>query len=158
MIDEDIKRLIKKVENLLKTDQRFTKNGDNIFKKHMKRINKETKKGINNIPILFNPLNNIKIPMQQPQVVTREVIREVPKEVIRLVKYCPKEEDEKKIKPIISKSISSDTSGLGTITEEKKSEETLDFTELNRMINSLNIANLQKELEQVNREVQQIMS
>jgi hypothetical protein len=154
MIDEEIKRLIKIVENLLKTDERFAQNGDNMFKKHMKHINKETKMGINNIPILFNPLNNIRIPMQQ-QVVTKEVIREVPKEVIRLVKYCPKEQKDKDI----VKSISTNTSEMGTMVEEqKKPEERLDFTELNRMINSLNIANLQKELDQVNKEVQQIMS
>lgn len=78
MIDDDIKKLIKIVEILLKTDKRFFNNGDNMFKTRMRKISK-TKKIIKNIPIIPLPL--------PPKIITREVpkyiTREVPKYITR---------------------------------------------------------------------------
>lgn len=76
MINENIKNLIKKVENLLKEDDRFIDNGDNTYKQHIKKIYKESKH--RHKPIDFSLLT-------QPQPIIQSVPREVPREVIRYI-------------------------------------------------------------------------
>jgi hypothetical protein len=43
MINDDIKKLIKKIENLLKTDDRFIDNGDTTYKQQIKKLYKDGK-------------------------------------------------------------------------------------------------------------------
>jgi hypothetical protein len=60
MIDEDIKKLINELEGILRKDKRFKANGDNQYRKQMKKIYQESlynKKPIN-LTNLVN-LNNM---------------------------------------------------------------------------------------------------
>ena len=61
MIDEDIKKLIKKIEDELKKDDRFYSNGDNQYREQIKKIYQESK--YNKKPIdltgIYNMVNNI---------------------------------------------------------------------------------------------------
>jgi len=45
MIDEEIKELINELEYILKKDERFKINGDDLFKHHIKKIYQESKFG-----------------------------------------------------------------------------------------------------------------
>ena len=62
MIDEDIKKLIIMIENKLKKDDRFYSNGDDQYRKHMKKIyrkNKNKSNGLKNIAQLSDKIKNI---------------------------------------------------------------------------------------------------
>lgn len=53
MIDRKVKKLIHKLEKILKKDPRYEENGDDIFKKQIKKIYTENKKdNIQSIPIV----------------------------------------------------------------------------------------------------------
>lgn len=57
MIETDLKHMIKDVEALLKKDDRFKENGDNLYKKQMKKIYQESK--YNKKPIDMTGLANL---------------------------------------------------------------------------------------------------
>lgn len=62
MSDEDIKKLIIMIENKLKEDDRFYSNGDDQYRKHMKKIYRENKNksnGLKNIAQLSDKVNII---------------------------------------------------------------------------------------------------
>jgi hypothetical protein len=171
MIDEEIKKLIKKVENLLKSDERFVRNGDHLYKKHMKKINKEMKRGITNIPIIQPPIN-----MMLPKVVVREVPKVVTKEVIRLVPHCPKEDipplplrsissdtgtglsTSRDIPPLPLRSISSDTgTGLSTSRDTKIDDMNEIYDDINSLIGQYNLDALNKRLLDMNQKLEQLV-
>lgn len=149
MIDEEIKKLIKKVENLLKSDERFVRNGDYLYKKQMKKINKEMKRGITNMPIVQPPIN-----MMLPKVVVREVPKVVTKEVIRLVPHCPKED----IPPLPLRSISSDMGpGLSTSRDTKIDDMNEIYDDINSLIGQYNLDALNKRLLDMNQKLEQLV-
>lgn len=151
MIDEEIKKLIKKVENLLKSDDRFMKNGDYLYKKQMKKINKEMKHGITNIPILQPPIN-----MMLPKVVTKEVIREVPKEVIRLVPYCPNEnKEDMELVPQPRRSISTDMGRDIATARDSKPDDMLD--DINNIIDQFKLDDLNRRITETNQELERLL-
>lgn len=57
MIDEEIKKLINKLEKKLKKDKRFINNNDNEYRDQMKKIYQESK--YNKKPINFTGLINL---------------------------------------------------------------------------------------------------
>lgn len=57
MIDEEIKELIYELEGVLKKDKRFKANGDNQYRKQMKKIYQESQYGRK--PINFTNLVNL---------------------------------------------------------------------------------------------------
>ena len=61
MINNNIKKLIKEVENLLKKDDRFIDNDDNTYKQHIKKLYKDSKCKNNSIDLtgLFNNMQQI---------------------------------------------------------------------------------------------------
>jgi hypothetical protein len=59
MIDRKVKKLIHKLEKILKKDPRYEENGDDIFKKQIKKIYTQNKKDIQSQVIPFMPQYNM---------------------------------------------------------------------------------------------------
>jgi hypothetical protein len=165
MIDEEIKKLIKKVENLLKSDERFMKNEDYLYKKHMKKINKETKNGITTIPFFQQPIT---MNMPLPKVITKEVVREVPKvvtkEVIRLLPFCPNKdtsstETKTEEPPQPRRSISTEmSSGLSSSRGVQGDEIQGNLDEIYQLIDQFNLDELNRRLAATNQQLQDLIA
>lgn len=173
MIDEDIKKLIKKVENLLKTDKRFHQNDEHLFKKQMKRIYHDEKKSCPT-NIIMPPTKSVqpaKCPetrieiREVPKEVIREVVREVPKEVIRYVNNVnvPSGVPSRTPRPSlpnlpISKTLSTSDveSGTSRVYEPSEEYQPLDFSPLNRKIEELDTMNLLKQLERIKQKIDEM--
>ena len=73
MIDEDIKKIIHKIEKVLKKDPRFKLNGDYKYKKQIKKIYTQNSFiGKSNMTSLIQPINMI-IPQQKTKVITQYI-------------------------------------------------------------------------------------
>jgi hypothetical protein len=156
MNNENIKNLIKKVENLLKEDDRFIDNGDNIFKQHIKRIYKESKHNRKpiDISLLTQPIRYITKEVPSKEVLPKEVLpKEVPSkepiEELKLINTQLKNENDE-LKEELDNRISQQRPDKPAKVIPQSSIQ-LDFSELHQKLNALDIENMNAQLDQVSR-------
>jgi len=150
MNNENIKKLIKKIENLLKEDDRFIDNGDNIYKQHIKRIYKESKH--KHKPIDISLLNQ----PQSIRYITKEVPSQEPIEELKRVNTQLKEENDELKEKVddlnqeldnrISKPLPAPSPAVAP-----QSSIVLDFSELHKKLEALDLKNINAQLDQVSK-------